>query len=95
MDNCPHSISPFPAQPGFACREGMSGDLIMILQIILNEIRIFHDEYPCIPVSGRYCKMTRLAVENFQKVCALPQTGEVDMKTWNRMAGEYNMAVRE
>lgn len=86
-------ISPFPRRRGFEASEGMSGDLIMILQIMLNELRILHDGYPHIPVSGRYNINTAGAVREFQKIAALPQTGRVNLETWNRMAQEYDMVL--
>ena len=90
----PRSIEPFPAAKGFSCRKGMSGDLVMIIQIMLGEVRIFHDYIPHLPVSGKYCPATAHAVSEFQQGCGLPQTGDVDITTWNRLAEEYDMAMR-
>lgn len=90
----PRSISPFPAQHGFVCSEGMNGDLVMIIQIILNELHIFYDDYPYLPVTGTYCKKTAGAVREIQRMCGLSVTGIVDIETWNRMAADYNTSVK-
>lgn len=88
------SISPFPGVPGFSCREGMSGDLVMIIQIMLGEARLYHDTLPHLPVSGKFCMNTAHAVSEFQRGCGIPATGEVDLMTWNMLAEEYDMAMR-
>ena len=65
-------------------------DLVMILQLILNELRIRYDGFGPIPLSGIYDEMTEEAVREFQRINLLPTDGITDARTWNRMARQYN-----
>ena len=65
-------------------------DLVMILQLILNELRIRYDGFGPIPLSGIYDEMTEAAVREFQRINLLPADGITDTRTWNRMARQYN-----
>lgn len=65
-------------------------DLVMILQLILNELRIRYDGFGPIPLSGIYDEMTEGAVREFQRINLLPMDGITDARTWNRMARQYN-----
>lgn len=65
-------------------------DLVMILQLILNELRIRYDGFGPIPLSGIYDELTEEAVREFQRINLLPTDGITDARTWNRMARQYN-----
>ena len=65
-------------------------DLVMILQLILNELRIRYDGFGPIPLSGIYDELTEAAVREFQRINLLPTDGITDARTWNRMARQYN-----
>ncbi|MBQ1976109.1 MAG: peptidoglycan-binding protein [Clostridia bacterium] len=65
-------------------------DLVMILQLILNELRVRYDGFGPIPLSGIYDEMTEEAVREFQRINLLPTDGITDARTWNRMARQYN-----
>ncbi len=65
-------------------------DLVMILQLILNELRIRYDGFGPIPLSGIYDELTEEAVREFQRINLLPTDGITDVRTWNRMARQYN-----
>ena len=65
-------------------------DLVMILQLILNELRIRYDGFGPIPLSGIYDELTEAAVREFQRINLLPTEGITDARTWNRMARQYN-----
>ena len=65
-------------------------DLVMILQLILNELRIRYDGFGPIPLSGIYDELTEAAVREFQRINLLPTDGITDTRTWNRMARQYN-----
>ena len=85
------SISPFPDNPGFSLKQGAQGGLVMIAQIILGELRAFYDALPYLPVGGSFNEETADTVRIFQRISHIPQTGEIDTETWNRMAEEFDM----
>lgn len=94
MDKRIGALYPFPLETGFEAKEGMQGDFVMLLQIVLNEIRLFNDRYPPLLVSGIYGKEVSLAVKEVQKLSALPKTGNTDSATWNSIAMQYNLAQK-
>ena len=88
------SLSPFPDSTDFSVGQGDRSDLVAIIQLMLNELRIFYDMYGYIPPNGRYGTATEGAVREFQRIGGLDTTGRVDRRTWNRLAEEYDIAVR-
>lgn len=70
-------------------------DLVMILQLILNELRLRYDGFGPIPLSGIYDEMTEDAVRQFQRINLLPMDGVIDGRTWNRMARQYNEVLMD
>lgn len=88
------SLSPFPDNEDFSSGQGDRSDLVLIIQLMLNELRSFYDMYGYIPQNGRYGTATVNAVREFQRVGGLDMTGRVDRRTWNRLAEEYDIAVR-
>ncbi len=88
------SISPFPDGDAFVLSVGDRSDLVLLVQIMLNELRLFYDGYGFIPQNGRYNLSTRVAVREFQERGGLEPTGSVDRPTWNRLAEEYDLALR-
>ena len=89
------SISPFPDNDAFSLSVGDRSDLVLIVQLMLNELRLFYDLYGFIPPNGRYSSVTESAVREFQRAGGLEETGRVDRLTWNRLAEEYDIALRE
>ena len=89
------SLAPFPDHENFSLGQGDRSDLVLIIQIILNELRIFYDTYGFIPQNGRFSTATENAVREFQRIGGLDVTGRVDRLTWNRLSEEYNVAVRK
>lgn len=88
------SIRPFPESE----RRVISGeysDLAAILQLMLGMLSMHYDSVAAPPLSGRYDRETQEAVREFQRVSLLPETGETDVQTWNRLAGEYNRIAAE
>ena len=70
-------------------------DLVMILQLMLNELRIRYDGFGPIPLSGIYDEMTEEAVRGFQRINLLPEDGVTDVRTWNRMAQQSNRVLTD
>lgn len=85
----PERIRPFVGR-GRRIRSRERSDLVMILQIMLNELRLRYDGFGHIPLSGIYDDLTEDAVRQFQRINLLRADGETDVHTWNRMAQQYN-----
>lgn len=89
------SIHPFPNVPGTQIEMGERSNLVYILKIMLNELKLFYDCYAYLPLNHKYDQATAGAVQEFQRVVGLEPTGVVDKRTWNRLAEEYDLAVKE
>ena len=87
-------LYPFTDAHG-AVRPGEKSSLVLILQIMLESVRIFFGERGEIPLNGVYDKATEDAIRAFQRANLLDVTGVTDKKTWNRLAEAYNFAERE
>ncbi len=88
-------IHPFPNTPGYHVELGERSSLVCILKIMLNEIKLFYDCYAYLPLNYKYDQAMAGAVMEFQRVVGLEPTGIVDKYTWNRLAEEYDLAVKE
>lgn len=79
-----------PSYPGVELSIGMAGNEIKTIQVQLNRIS---RNYPAIPkiseVNGVYDKQTAEAVEAFQGIFNLPETGVVNQSTWYKIAYIY------
>ena len=92
----PEGIFPCPyGRSGFCIEKNERSDLVMIVQIMLNTLKMGYDDFGDIEVNGVCDETTQNAVRHFQKCNFLPQTGLVDTATWNRLASGYNMYVKK
>ena len=82
-----------PRQFKGALREGSQGGEVVSLQYFLNLLSPFVDFIKPIPTDGIYAAQTKNAVLAFQQYKGLPQTGEVDERTWNSIYNAYKGAV--
>ncbi len=94
QNSVPDSITPF-YNPNMRILPGERSHLVMILQIMLDALRVLYDDYGEIPITGVYDRATEEAIRHFQRANILGATGETDAVTWNRLAAEYNYAVRD
>lgn len=81
----PLPVNAFPS-PDYVIRSGDTGVLVLQLQLMLWALS---DEYTNIPEpeqNGVYGPKTERSVRELQRVSRLPQTGEVDKRTWNPLA---------
>lgn len=90
LEECSAGEGIVPFYPGCCCKSGEKSDMIYIIQVILSALGIIYDEFPQIVISGVFDAPTEQAVKIFQRINRLPQTGEVDVKTWNALARNYN-----
>ena len=95
LENSP----PDPIMPFYSGKmrvlPGERSHLVMILQIMLEALRVLYDGYGEISISGVYDGATGEAIRQFQKANLLSATGEVDLMTWNRLAAEYNYVAKD
>ena len=88
--NSAEEISGIPASwPGETLDIGSRGQKVEQLQEQLNAIS---NNYPLIPkirVDGIYGEETQRAVEIFQDIFGLPETGDVDYRTWYKVQEIY------
>ncbi len=64
---------------------GSTGDFVETAQYFLQTISAFTDVIPRPPLDGIYGESTAEAVRAFQRQWGLPETGEIDLVTWNRL----------
>ena len=88
--NVAEEISGIPASwPGYDLTVGSSGEKVRQMQEQLNVIAGAYPALPTIAVDGIFGNATRNAVEEFQNVFGLPQTGVVDYSTWYKIQEIY------
>ena len=78
---------PYAAFPSakYVAAKGDSGQLVYILQAMLQTIGKRYDNAPAVDVCGIYNDATADAVTRFQRWCGIPLSGKVDSGTWNML----------
>ena len=69
--------------------EGSSGDGVLTIQYYLSYISLFVPSVIEVAYDGSFGPATANAVRSFQRTYGLPETGEVDRATWDRMEQVY------
>ncbi|WP_367277789.1 peptidoglycan-binding protein [Clostridium sp.] len=77
------SLMPYPGQELFI---GLSSQSVREIQGQLNTISRYYPAIPKLVEDGIYGIMTKRAVEIFQRIFTLPQTGMVDYATWYKIS---------
>lgn len=86
----PTPLPVFPLSPPTSTvKLGDNSFLVSSVQYLLLELETLYDFPAMLEISGNYDAETAKAVAYFQKLCLLPQTGEVDKRTWNYLVGAY------
>lgn len=87
----------FPRTPlGYTVSAGDEGALVTVIQFLLRETLLsFGQEPDELAITGLFDPATETAVLAFQRVHRLPETGQVNTATWNRLAEEQNNRYRE
>lgn len=93
----PEPLYLFPCDPtGYTVSAGDEGALVSVIQYLLRETLLgFGQDTGELAVNGSFDPATETAVVAFQRVHRLPETGEVNTATWNRLAVEQNNRYRE
>lgn len=76
--------------PGYVLSEGMRGQNITDLQTYLSFLGRNISALPELPVTGYFGQQTKEAVEEFQRLYGLTESGTVGAVTWNTIASEYD-----
>lgn len=75
--------------------EGSSGEGVLTVQYYLSYIALFVPTVIEAAMDGSFGPATANAVRSFQRTYGLPETGEVDRATWDRMETVYYEIVSE
>lgn len=70
----------------FLLQENDSGDLVQLVQVLLNLVASHYSNLLPVAVTGVFDADTAAAIRNLQALSSLPQTGSLDRPTWNRLA---------
>ena len=87
----PVSTEPFP---GVTLRRGDVGPSVSVFKSYLSYLSKVFFDIPPVNGSNVFDVRTQNAVRVFQRIFSLPQTGNVDERTWNTLADAYS-TVRE
>ena len=88
-------ISGVPSSyPGYDLTVGSRGVTVMQIQQQLNRIAQNYPAIPKIAADGIFGADTKRAVEVFQGIFLLPQSGEVDYPTWYQISSVYVAVTR-
>ena len=85
----PRTVDPFPSAD-YVVRRGETGDLVYMIQIMLDSIS--HEFTNLLPVSltGVYDEDTAQAVRRLQTIRDLKPDGRTDKTTWDALTDTYN-----
>lgn len=86
----PEGLFVFPSS-SYITEPGERSDIIMFIQLALSALSVVYDEFELLEVSGVNDDRTMGEVRSFQKINGIPETGLVDIITWNRLAQNYNI----
>ncbi len=88
------SISPYPSGRNNTVNNGERSELVFITQLMLNALSLYYD-FPYVPINGIFDTDTSAAVREFQLKNMMEATGILDPLTWDLLADEYNITVRD
>ncbi len=88
--NTANQISGIPSSwPGYNLTIGSTGDKVRQMQEQLDRIAEIYSAIPRIDADGIFGQNTKEAVQTFQSIFGLPQTGVVDFRTWYKISQIY------
>lgn len=74
---------------------GDNSPIVRIIEVILDEISTVYTDFEnSVTENGIYDESKVKAIRIFQEINLLEVTGNVDSKTWNSLANEYNAIMR-
>ncbi len=85
----PQPVQLFPS-PQHAIQPGDRGNLIYILQAILNTLTDGWQDCPPLTVNGEFDAATEQRIKLLQRIGGFPETGSVDRLFWDHLILWYN-----
>lgn len=79
--------------PRQVLRAGEHNHHVHLVQAILLVLSDVYPNIPKVEVNGTMDGPTVDAVKKFQGMCGLPETGDVDKRTWQYLAKHYSLAA--
>ena len=74
----------------FLLRRGDSGEQVLLVQSLLDLAAKQYANIEPAGISGIFDEETEDAVRSLQRAAGLPETGELNLTTWNRLAMLFN-----
>ena len=81
--------------PGYFLTVGARGEDVRTLQTYLDVVAANISSIPRVKPDGIYGEQTRAAVEAFQRLYGIPETGYVGPVTWYAIARQYELLSQE
>ncbi len=79
-------------EPGQVIRRGERSKYLYVIQAVLLTLAEEYASITAPEITGVLDTPTAYAIESFQYLSGLPQTGELDKVTWKHMARHYTLA---
>lgn len=83
------SLSEVPRQHEYDISIGEQSDLVRSLQYYLAVIGAYYENVLPVSITGYFGTQTENSVKSFQRTFGLPETGVVDLNTWNDLYRAY------
>ncbi len=80
-------------QPNQVIEKGSDNIHLYVIQGALTALGQFYEDLPPFAITGTLDPPTAAAILWFQDKAGLPQTGDLDKKTWAHLAHEYRQVV--
>ena len=74
----------------FLLRKGDSGTHVQLVQSLLNLAAQRYANLTPVRMTGEYDADTENTVRTLQQIAGLPESGELDLRTWNQLAALFN-----
>ena len=86
----------FPTTPkNYVLQLGEESVTVSFLQVLLRELSVLYDTLEWGEVTGIFDEITERNVRRIQRAALLPETGQVDLLTWNRILRDFNFYANE
>lgn len=83
------SLSEIPLQHQYDLKTGDEDNIVKSLQYYLAVIGAYYESVPPVSITGYFGEQTEKSVKAFQSLFGLPETGIVDLETWNDLYRAY------
>ncbi len=95
-DACEYLTPPQPLEPAIApgqCIEPGEENLhIYLVEAMFQALSRVYDNVPAVTVNGKNDEQCACAIRWLQKMSDLPETGQLDRRTWRYLTGLYRLS---